>query len=82
MAAAIDLHAQFCKVVGEADIDVGAADVAKCWSPMVQVLISAAQAQASRGRSFRLRAPSPPLRQAFGDLGLSTQLESWEAAHG
>jgi len=40
MAAAIDLHGQLSGVVGEDDIVVGAANVAKCWSPMVQVLVS------------------------------------------
>lgn len=82
MAAAIHLHGQLSGIVGEDDIVVGAADVAKCWSPMVQVLLCAGQTQASRGRSFLLRSPSPALREAFGDLGLSAHLERWEEAHG
>jgi len=82
MAAAIDLHGQLSGVVGEDDIVVGAADVAKCWSPMVQVLVSAGRAQASRGRSFLLRHPSPALRETFGDLGLAAHLSRWEQVNG
>ena len=73
MAAAIHLHGQLSGIVGDDD---------KCWSPMVQVLLCAGQTQASRGRSFLLRSPSPALREAFGDLGLSAHLERWEEAHG
>jgi anti-anti-sigma regulatory factor len=72
--AAEPLRDALLALPSEAALLLDGSQVEAAATPGLQVLAAAARMAASRGRSFRLLDPSPPLAAAIADLGLANIL--------
>jgi anti-anti-sigma regulatory factor len=61
---------------------LGGGEVERITTPCMQVLIAADRALAPQQARLVLEAASAPMRLAFGEMGLSDELDRWTAAHG
>ena len=60
--------------LGDGDLTMDGARVARISTPCLQVLVAAAATARARGIGFRLRHASPVLTEAVADLGLTAVL--------
>ncbi len=60
----------------------GCGEVERITTPCIQVLIAADRALAPQQARLVLDGASAPMLLAFGEMGLSDELDRWMAAHG
>ena len=78
LLAATDLKDDILEVLGVANgMGIDAAEVETLTTPCVQVLVAAGHAMAKRGEEFSIDNPTPAVRAAFEDLGLSPDFGRW-----
>ena len=69
-------------VLKGAPVRLVAGEVERITTACMQVLIAADRALAPRHAGLIVGEVSAPMCQAFGDMGLSAELDRWIAGHG